>query len=252
MKYTVLMYNFNGYEVLREPKEVDPECEYLYITDNPNLKSEKWKIIIDSELEGMSPFDKCYAVRFNLFKYATTPICIYVDGSIQIHKSLKPLYEAFVDSDCDIGLNIHPDRDNMIDEYMQWIKTRNYDRVQAIKAMHLFEAEGYDPYFRGLYQGTMRICKNTVLNKDIDENTISILKMLGNKEKIERLDQTIYSFVVNKYFRDIKIFGFSQEVFQSSYMTWCKHNSFEPLPFNPRNNRDGYIVGKLSKLYHIE
>ena len=37
-KYSVLMYNFNDYEIMREPQEIDPECEYIYVTDNPIYK----------------------------------------------------------------------------------------------------------------------------------------------------------------------------------------------------------------------
>ena len=72
--YTVLMYNFNDYEVMREPEEIDPECEYIYVTDNRSLKSTTWKIVVADSLDGLSAFDKCYRVRFNLFKYASTPI----------------------------------------------------------------------------------------------------------------------------------------------------------------------------------
>ena len=50
-KYSVLMYNFNDYEIMREPKEVDPECEYIYVTDNPKYQNETkvWKVIVDKE-----------------------------------------------------------------------------------------------------------------------------------------------------------------------------------------------------------
>ena len=70
------MYNFNDYEIMREPKEVDPECEYIYVTDNPKYQNETkvWKVIVDKDLDGLSAFDKCYSVRFNLFKYTTTPV----------------------------------------------------------------------------------------------------------------------------------------------------------------------------------
>ena len=96
-KYSVLMYNFNNYEIMREPKEVDPECEYIYVTDNPKYQNETkvWKVIVDKDLEWLSAFDKCYSVRFNLFKYATTPVCIYLDGSVQIYKKLTKLYNDF-------------------------------------------------------------------------------------------------------------------------------------------------------------
>lgn len=250
-KYSVLMYNFNNYEILREPEEIDPECEYIYVTDNEHLRSDKWKIIVDKSLNGLSVFDKCYRVRFNLFKYATTPVCIYVDGSIQIHKSLRKLYDAFVTSNSDIGLNIHPTRNNLIDEYKEWIRIRNYDRIQAQKCLLLLDIAKYDFNFKGLYQGTMRICKNTELNRSIDECTFNTLKLLGTKDKIERLDQTIYSFVINTFFDDITIFGFSQQVFQSAYMSWCKHGSAQVHPYSPDNDKDGYILNKLSKLYHL-
>ena len=162
-KYSILMYNFNNYEIMREPEELDEDCEYIYVTDNPNLKSDKWKIVIDNELNGLSPFDKCYRVRFNLFKYATTPVCIYVDGSIQIHKSLRKLYDDFINSGADLGLCIHPERDNVYDEYNVWMKCRNYPKYQFQKTMTMFKAAEYDPKYKGLYQGTMRICKNTDL-----------------------------------------------------------------------------------------
>lgn len=51
-----------------------------------------------------SVFDKCYSVRFNLFKYATTDVCIYMDASIQLHKSMRKLYDAFMESRADVGL----------------------------------------------------------------------------------------------------------------------------------------------------
>lgn len=250
-KYSVLMYNFNNYEILREPEEIDPECEYMYVTDDENLKSDKWKIIVDKELDGLSVFDKCYSVRFNLFKYATTPVCIYLDGSIQIHKSLRKLYDAFIDSECDIGLNIHPTRDNLINEYREWVRIRNYDAAQAQKCLNAIAAEGYDFNFKGIYQGTMRICKNTELNKSIDELTFNTLKKLGTNDKIERLDQTIYSFVINKYFTNLKIFSFSQQVFQSAYMSWCEHGSSRVHPYNPDSNRPRHVLNKLTNLYYL-
>ena len=44
-KYSILTFNFGNYEVFREPEAVDENCEYVYVTDNPNLKSNIWKII---------------------------------------------------------------------------------------------------------------------------------------------------------------------------------------------------------------
>lgn len=246
------MYNFNNYEIMREPIEVDEECEYIYVTDNSNLKSNKWKIIVDKDLEGLSPFDKCYRVRFNLFKYATTPICFYMDGSFQIQKSLRKLYDAFIESGADLGLCIHPYRDNVLDEYGEWIRTRNYPIIQFNKCMTMFKVAGYDPKYKGLYQGGLRICKNTELNKNIDEMVFAFMKKLGTDDKIERLDQTIYSFVLNRFFEnEVKVFPFAQQVFQNDYLRWKIHNTDINHPAPLGNHLDGYVFNNKVKLFNL-
>jgi len=251
--YTVLMYNFNNYEILREPEELDSEAEYIYVTDNKDLHSDKWKIVVDDSLNGLSPFDKCYRVRFNLFKYASSPVCIYVDGSIQIHKSLRPLYDAFIQSESDIGLNVHPTRCTLRDEYETWVKLRNYSRYQQLKCYAMFDAAQYDLSYKGLYQGTCRIVKNTYINQHIDNTTLQFLLKLGSNNIIERLDQTIYSFVVNKFFQSITVFPFSQQVFQNNYMTWMHHNTKSPIPMcHDQYMNTGYVFNKLTQLFTLK
>lgn len=251
--YSILMYNFNDYEVMREPEELDPECEYIYVTDNRSLESTKWNIIVDDSLDGLSAFDKCYRVRFNLFKYVSSPVCIYIDGSIQIHKSIGRLYNAFMQSNSDIGLNIHPSRTTMLEEYPVWVQSRGYSPIQMAKCFAMFAAAGYDLNYRGLYQGTMRICRNTELNSKIDQMVFALLRKLGSNNVIERLDQTIYSFVINKYFYNLKVFPFSQQVFQSKYMTWMVHNTNNPWPYNlGAYMQQGYVFNNLTPLYLID
>lgn len=251
--YSILMYNFNDYEVMREPEELDPECEYIYVTDNQSLKSPKWQIVVDDSLDGLSAFDKCYRVRFNLFKYASTPICIYVDGSIQIHKSLRPLYDAFIKSNADIGLNIHPNRSTMDEEYKVWAECRNYPLFQQAKCYAMFNAAQYDTKYNGLYQGTVRICHNSELNRKVDSVVFNMLKKLGTNGIIERLDQTIYSFVLNKFFNNINVFPFSQQVFQSNYMTWMAHNTRTPWPYNNGPYmQNGYVFNVMRPLFMLK
>lgn len=252
-KYSILCYNFNNYEIIREPEEIDPECEYIYVTDNPDLQKQTkvWKVVIDESLNGLDNFEKCYRVRFNLFKYANTDVCIYLDGSIQIHKSLRKLYDSFIDSECDIGLNIHPERDRLDSEYLTWMRYRDYTLKSAHKCLSFLENNGYNFDYRGLYQGTIRICKNTDLNRNIDEAVFKILKYLGG-ESIERLDQTIYSYVLNILRYKPKIFPLSQQVIQSSYMTWCFHASDIPIPYNSGNEKaNGYVYNNSEKLFKI-
>lgn len=81
-RYTILCYIINNYEVVHEVIERDPDAEYILVTDDPKLESKTWKVIYDKSLEGLSIFDKCYAIRFNIFKYVTSDICIYLDANI--------------------------------------------------------------------------------------------------------------------------------------------------------------------------
>ena len=253
-RYSILMYNFNGYELLREPEEVDPECDYIYVTDTPDIckESKIWRVVVDPKLEGMSTFEKCYTVRFNPFRYANTYVCIYLDASIQIHRSLRKLFNDFESSCTDIGLNIHPDAETLPEEYRRWVHHRGYDPNNANRILTVLHLLGYDMQYKGLYQGGCRICRNTPLNNKIDNLTFSLLSFLGKDGIIERVDQTIYSFIVNKFFENIKVFPFSQQVFQSDYMTLMIHGTNDPMPYNPSIEKTtGFLFNKETELYKI-
>lgn len=251
-KYSILMYNFNNYEIMRTPKRVDPNCEYIYVTDNTNLTSSVWKIIVDKDIFGMSAFDKCYHVRFNPFKYCSTDTCVYLDGSVQINNAIDPIVHKFASSNKDLAVIVHPNRNTMIDEYHAWVTARHYPESQAFKCLHEMEYNGYDiNSYKGLYQGNMRICKNTPRNNQLESECLSLLKTLGTNGVIERLDQTIYSYLLNTRFSDISIYPMSQQVVQSQYMTWCGHGTHAPHPFNKNNYDPQYVRNKLTRLETI-
>jgi hypothetical protein len=245
------MYNFNNYEIMREPKEIDPNCEYIYVTDDENLKSDIWNIIVDHSLDGLSVFEKCYSVRFNMFKYATTPVCIYLDGSIQINKSLRKLYNDFMKSGSELGLNIHPERNRIDSEYLTWMRFRKYPVENCNRCMSFMESKNYNFDYKGLYQGTIRIEKNIEKNIQVDQITFKLLKILGTNE-IERLDQTVYTYVLNTISSKLAVFPMSQQVLQSEYLTWNLHNTNKPIVFNKFCINDtGWVYNKQTRLYKL-
>ena len=254
-KYSVLIYNFNNYEIMREPREIDPECEYIYVTDNPDLQKQTkvWKIVVDKDLDGLSVFDKCYKVRFNLFKYCSTDTCIYLDGSVQIYKSLRKFYNDFMSSGNELGLIIHPLRFSIPREYEIWKQFRRYPEKQAEKCMKAMQAMGYDLNYKGLYEMTVRIVKNTPRNKLIDESCYNLLKKLGTKDCIERLDQTVYSCLMNLAFSDTKVFPMSEQIIHSDYMKWCIHGKekINPILANTDVRNEGFLFNKFVTLYKL-
>lgn len=226
-RYTVLTYIINNYEKVHEIQNKDPEAEYLLITDDKNCTSDTWTIVYDSDLNGMSTFDKCYAIRFNCFKYCHTDICVRIDGSIGILNSLKPIVDIFEDGNYDACLMPHPFHNNLIDEYNIWVKWRGYDKSQAEHCIESIRKRGYDFNYKGLFQCCFSIQRRGELTDKIDKMTLDYLKELGTENQIERIDQIPFSYIMNTYFSNIKVLPISEQILRSYYLRWYKHNSFE-------------------------
>ena len=256
MKYAVITYNFNNYEIMRDIPDcaLDPDIEYLYITDDTSLKSKNWKIIIDHDLDDLSPFDKCYSVRFNLFKYTDAEYVMYIDGSIQILQNPKIYFTRFLESKCDLSICVHPGRATLFKEYFEWVKSRNYDAIKAYSALFYMQELGYDiRNYKGLYQGGFRIIKNTDTQKQLDKDCYDILKELGG-ETIERLDQTIYSFLLNTKYKNLKLLPYNDSCIFSNYLNVQGHNqkfSFKKHPKNRPYIKQGYVRNELVNLLGI-
>lgn len=228
-KYSILMYNFNGYEIMREPLETDPECEYVYVTDNPTLTSNVWKIIVDKNLDGMSPFDKCDYVRYHPFEYLSTDICISIDGSTLINKSLNPIYKMFIDGNYDAAYTLNIWQQYLTNDYKTFVDTRGYSPDQANRALaYLLNIGRWNFKYKGYLELYFRIIRNTKQNRELDSMVYTILKELGEPNKIDRLDQPIYAYVLQKYFPNLNILPFSRQLVQRDYLTRCFHNSNVP------------------------
>ena len=247
MKYSIITFNFNNYQILREIDEKSNNCQYIYITDNDNLKSNTWNIVLQNDKlkKFTNVFEKCFYIRYHLFEFCNTQYCICLDGSIKIHKNLDVLMNAFINSNCDVGLMNHPSRSNVESQLLAWIDLRDYAPALAFNQIQLKSLlNNYND--NKLYQMGMRICKNTKYNQALDEMTYSFLKLLGhyNNEQIERQDQTVYTMIINHFFQDMKIFNFTQDIIQSSYMTLCVHNTNQPI--------EKMYLPKLDNYYYIE
>ena len=228
-RYTVLTYIFNGYENVHEVGEKDPDADYVLVTDDPHLTSETWQVIYDP-MPRYSAFAKCYTVRFHPFRYADTPIIVRVDGSIGINKSLKPIVDEFERGKYDRCLMIHPHRNTLPSEYDVWVKTRNYPAAQAAKCMVALKRMGYDLMQEGLYQGCFEVLRNNRVNNDINDLTFGLLCLMGTNA-IERIDQTITSAIINRFYSNLKVLPVSEDIItDGDLMTWYFHNSNMPIP----------------------
>ena len=86
MRYSVLTCIFGDYEILRKPLAVDPECEYVCVTDRDGLDGfGVWKIKHLNKVMQTMPFVNQWTyIRYHPFDFVSNDICLYIDGSIQV------------------------------------------------------------------------------------------------------------------------------------------------------------------------
>lgn len=224
-RYSVLTYIIGDYEIVHEIGEKDPDAEYLLVTDNPEIKSDTWDVILDETLQGPSIFDKCYSIRFGCFRYCHTDICIRLDASVKIYRSTKWLIDEFEKGLYHMALMPHPVRNTMREEYDVWVNTRNYPQEQAERCMASMAEKGYNLAYRGLFQGGFAIMRRNEQTSKLNKEVFDWLKELGTDGKIERLDQTVFSCVVNMKYSSLKVLPISEQLLHSEMMTVCFHGT---------------------------
>jgi hypothetical protein len=259
--YTVITYIIGDYEVVHElgfNPATTPHVEYLLVTDNKNLKSDTWKIVYDEELDKpeLLPFDRVFHVRYNLFKYTNNDIIIRIDGSIGVNKPLDPMIEEFINGEYDGCINIHPGRNNIIDECFTWTVMRGFPSLNSLfQIKYISEKFNYDFNKKGLIQLGISINKRGELTNQID-NLMQVLIIEGNIENhfadkkdknyhVTRLDQTLFTVLINSMFSDKKWMFINDSIFkEGSLLSLHSHNSDKKLKIKPESFIEPYFNGK--------
>jgi hypothetical protein len=227
IKYSILTYIIGNYEIVREVDydiSTTPHIEYVLVTDNPKLKSNTYKVIFDEELANseMDNWGKVLQVRYNPFKYVSNDICIRIDGSMQVCAPMDNFIEQLVKENYDGGILLHPTRTNILDEYDTWIKRRNLDVNSVNKDLDKINLLfNYDYKIRGLYQVGFQILRNNYLHNFINNLMLFILK--NDDGTYSRVDQTIYSAVINSLFLSTKWLLFTNKFLLSDYVKYYLH-----------------------------
>lgn len=254
MKYTVLTYNINGYEIIHEIPEncLNEDIEFIYVTDDHSITSSTWTVVYADDLTG-STFDKTYQIRFNPFKYAHTDIVMRIDGSMAINKDLMPLFKAFEDGDFDCAMMIHPTRNTMYEEYKAWVTQRGYPVEQANKCLSFMANNGYNVVaYRGLFQYNFCIQRKNDINLRLNSETYDLLTKLATEpDTCERLDQTIGSFIINTHYPDLKIMPVGQYICFDSYFNWCGHGTDRVMYYDSRNDTTPFMRDKLITIWYV-
>jgi hypothetical protein len=231
MKYSIVTACFGGYDTFKEPLEIDPDCEYIYVTDNPELKSDKWKIILlDSKYKDKSNLWKAFYVRYHLQEFASNDIVVWIDASIQINKSLKPIIEKFIQSKSDFCLSIHYNSLPTYRMLKNWFEAQKKNPKRAIDVASFERAKSYIAHsinfrYRGHAEAGFQIynLKNTKTNRFRTKVWMDLLK-IGSNGNPFRLDEVVLSTRLQSDYKILKIFKVCRQILISDYMTICYHN----------------------------
>lgn len=254
-RYTVLTYNIGNYELVREIEEKDPEAEYVLVTDSKEVKSSTWDVIVDESIKGTNAFDKVCDVRTNAFKYCNSDICIRVDASVKIKRSLKVLVDMFEKGKYDIALLPHPTRYSIVDEFDTWIKVRNYNENQAERIKDYFKKNNYDFKYKGLLQCGFLITRNNSLTNSIINDTYALAKQLGENGHMERIDQIIFTYIMNTKYSQVKVLPLSEQILHSYYMQIYQHGSNDInayVDFDLTKKDKKYLFNKLVECKYLK
>lgn len=252
-RYTVLTHIFGNYEPVREVEEKDPEAEYILVTDNKDIASNTWNVVYD-DIEGVNAFDKVCNIRVNAFKYCNTNICIRLDASMKIKRSLKTLIDKFEEGNYDISFIPHPSRYNFKDEYDSWVKIRNYSSEHANECLNYFKNSGYDLNYKGLYQTGLTITRRNSICESIKQETFSLAKSLGENGCVERIDQIVFSYIMNTKFSQLKVLPLSEQILNSWYIQFYRHGSNEINAnkiFDLRKPDFKYLFNTKTECYYL-
>ena len=253
MKYTVMTFNINGYEKMHNiPEEaINPDIEYLYITDYHSITSDTWTVIYEDNLTG-STFDKVFQIRYNPFKYAHTDVVMKIDGSMGLVKDVMPIFKAFDEGNYDAAVMIHPTRNQMVSEYQAWVHQRQYPVEQANKCISTLLHNDYDMSYKGLYQYNFMIQRNNDMNNAWNSATYETLQKLAPEgDTVDRLDQTIGSFILNKFFSNSKIMPVGQYICNGVFFNWYVHNTERAMICDDRNNIEPFLFNRPCSLVYL-
>ena len=189
-------------------------------------------------------------MRYNPFNFATTDVVINIDGSIQPLKKLDEIIDFFNRGQYDICLEIHPRNNTIHDEYEVWCETRAYSRLQANRVMTYMSNNGYDvANYKGLYQYCIMIQRRSLVNYELNAATLALAQEFAQEgKKVDRLDQTIGSFIINSRFSErLKVMAVDERILHSKFFRWYRHGTWDECKYFGKEIKP-YLFNRPAKI----
>jgi hypothetical protein len=182
---------FGNYDDLIEPKEQFEGCDFICFTDQHQLISDIWEIILIEECD-LQPnmMNRKYKILPHLFlsKYEQS---LYVDANIIILKNPLELANKYL-SDFDMAIPKHFERDCLYEEAKECIISRKSKLRQTFKQIEEYKKLGFPIKF-GLGEN------NILLRNHNCENVIKLMNDWWDEMNTHtQRDQLSFSYVLWK------------------------------------------------------
>lgn len=205
MSYSIFQVNINSYDM---PFPVNSTGNNILFTDeHKNVNGWTEKIIMPNK----NPFNTVFDIRWHLLNYTDDEYAIWTDGSIEIKNDPRKWIDLMKNSNSDFAIIQHPYRTNIYDEYTEWVRIRNYDKLKAFSWLAYMTDNGWNPKQIGLYQSTIMIFRNCDKVKEFCNCVWNMLHIF-DKDNVERLDQTVVSFLLKTKFKDMNLLELPKEI----------------------------------------
>lgn len=240
-KYSVLMYNFGGYELFRDLHfNISSDIEYVYVTDNDNLHTDKWNVVVDKKLLGKPTIYSTFYVRYHPFEYVHSDVCIVMDGSMWIRNDLVPVISGFAKSSSILGVMIGTVNGVPSKDLDGWYRAGRLDYAEWEAGRKFLADNGTESIEYGCEIGCRMVKRCTEVDK-FHDTVFHTLEEIGNNE-MYRMDQLVYNTILFTRFSDIGMYYYTKQLIQSDFIQYCMHGSNIPkISLNQLDTKIPYI-----------
>lgn len=188
-KSKIVIYTaFTGnYDSLKDPEYIDENCDYICFSNNPNIKSDIWKII---PMEDSNLDNNRIAKQYRLFPHiylSGYDYSLWIDASLKIVGSIREYIYNYLKNPM---LNVlHDDRDCIYDEFLISAYISKYSTPILEKQIQKYKEDGFPPHYGLPATGVMfRQHNNPLIIKLMEDWWNEIIKYTNQ-------DQISFSYV---------------------------------------------------------
>lgn len=160
------------YDLLRTPKVINKNIDYICFTDNLQLKSTVWQIKqIPDELQGLNAVKQQRIIKICPHRYLKEyDISIWVDGNVLIIGDLNEFISQYDLNKNSFYVRVHPKRNCVYDEAKECIRLGKDIFNNINLQIEAYQKEGY-PRHIGMVETCILLRKHTDIKCQLLCNT---------------------------------------------------------------------------------